>query len=99
MSEGELIEMAARFRKLEDAQESADLFLASFNEAAERRIEKAEAAHASASISYSEYCRRTNEPEADIAKLAEVRGDIEKHTEACHADMVAMQEFIRKCAK
>lgn len=99
MTEAILIEIAQRFRKLEDAQEAADLFLASFKEMADRRIEKAESAHAAGTISCAAYCERVNEPHADLLKLEEVRGDIEKHTEACREDMNRMTDEIRKAAR
>lgn len=99
MREAELIEIAQRFRKLEDHIEAADLFLASFVEVAERRISKAEAAHAANEISYAEYCRRVNEPEADLMKLGEVRSDIERATEACRQDMVRLSEEARKARR
>ena len=92
MDEAILIEIAQRFRRLEDA---VDLFLASFKELAERRIERAEAAHAAQQISYATFCARVNEPRADLLKLEGVRGDVEKYLEACREDMVNMQEFIR----
>jgi hypothetical protein len=63
---------------------------------AERRIERAEAAHAAGTISYATYCERVNEPHADLLKLQEVCGDIEKSAEACRDDMNRMMEEIRK---
>lgn len=96
MTEAELIEIAQRRRKLEDGIDAADLFLASFKEAAERRIERAEAAHGAGVISYSTFCERVNEPHADLLKLSEVREYIEKGLEACRDDMNRMAEEIRK---
>lgn len=96
MTEGILIEISHRFRKLEDHIEAADLFLASFKSAAERRIEKADAAHDANEITYADYCRRVNEPMADIEKLNQVRADIESALERCREDLVSMQEKIRR---
>jgi len=95
MTEAILIEIAQRRRKLEEAIEAADLFLASFKEAAERKIERAEAAHSAGTISYGTYCERVNEPHADLLKLSEVREDIERCAEACRDDMNAMADWIR----
>lgn len=99
MSEAELIEIAQRFRKLEDHIEAADLFLASFKEHAEHKISKAESAYEAEEISFGEYCRRVNEPEADLLKLGEVRTDIERALEACREDMVRLSEEARKAQR
>lgn len=96
MDEAILIDIAKRRRALEDACEAADLFLISFKERCERIISKADAAHASGDITFGTYCNRVNEPEADLKKLEEVRGDIDKSLEACRDDMNRLMDEIRK---
>ncbi len=97
MDEYQLIEIAKRFRVLEDRLEDADLFLASFAERCKKRIATAEADQVAGKLTYGAYCARVNEPAADLTNLTEVRGDIEKHLQSCRDDMTAMQEALRKC--
>lgn len=94
MTEAILIEIAQRFRKLEDTVEDADLFLASNQADYEAAIKKADADYEKHN-NFGRFCREANEPEADLLKITDVRSDLEKTLEACRDDMTAMQEQIR----
>ena len=94
MDEAILIEIAQRFRKLEDVYERADLFLASLEEDYKKALKKADSDYETHK-DYGRFCRAANEPEADLNNLIEVRDSIEKAFDACRDDMVTMQESIR----
>ena len=95
VDEAILIEIATRFRKLEDVIERADLFLASQQEDYEKAIKKADADY-DKHKNFGRFCREANEPEADLRNLKEIRDDLDKARDACRDDMVTMQEEIRK---
>lgn len=95
MTEGILIEIAQRRRKLEDVLERADLHLAADIQRCQNRIEKAEYAH-QLNPDYNLYTKRVNEPMADKSNLEDVRSDLETAADSCRDDMNAMAEFIRK---
>lgn len=98
MTEAILIEIAQRFRALEDLMERADLFLASQQEDYEKAINKAETDFEKHE-NYGRFCREANEPEADLMNLKEIRKKTDKALEACRDDMVLMSETIRQaCA-
>lgn len=96
MTECILIEIAQRFRKMEDATEETDLHLIARQERLGERIDSLEAKHASGKITYDAWCRESAGPQKELDSIIEQRGNIEVCLDACRDDMVAMQEFIRK---
>ena len=94
MSEFDLIQISSRFRKLEDAVESADILHAERIERAQERIDKNDAAHAAGKVTYQVFCVRGNLAAKERDDTKELREALEKALEACREDMVAMQESI-----
>jgi hypothetical protein len=91
-----LIEIAKRFRKLEDVIEEADLFLSARAESMKETIDSLEAKHAAGKISYNAWCRLTAQPNSELDNLRQVRVDVEKWIDICRDDMVNMQDELRK---
>ena len=94
MDEAILIEIAERFRKLEDVYECADLFLASLEEDYKKALKKADSDYETHK-DYGRFCRAANQPEADLNNLIEVRDSIEKAFDASRDDLVTLHAAIR----
>jgi hypothetical protein len=94
VSEAELIEIAQRRRKLEDAIGRADDYLKS-NEADYRAAIKKADADYEKHKNFARFCREGNEPEADLLGVVEARAALEKWSEACRDDMNRMADWIR----
>ncbi len=95
MSEAILIEIAQRFRKLEDLVEKADLFHAARSEhfvMVEDRAEDNYKRHKN----YDRWCREANDAKKERDAIQDVREGLEKALELCREDMTNMQELIRK---
>ena len=96
MDEAILIEIAQRFRKLEDAVEAADILHVERIERAQERIDKNDYAHAAGKVTYQVFCVRGNLAAKERDDTNELRDALEKTLEACRDDMVSMQEAIRR---
>ena len=95
MDEAILIEIAQRFRELEDAVEAADILHAERMERAQERIDRNDAAHVAKTITYQTFCVRGNLAAKERDDTQELRSALESALEACREDMVTMQEAIR----
>lgn len=95
MTEGVLIEIAQRFRWMEDIVEAADVFHAERVERAKDRLDKAEDSYKKHK-NYNRFCRESAECETERDSIQTVRNDLEKALDACREDMVSMQETIRR---
>jgi len=95
MTEAILIEIAQRFRRLEDIVEAADLFHAERVERAKEKVDQAEDDY-KRHKNYARLCRETGEAEMERHSIQTIRDDLEKALEACRDDMTAMQEQMRK---
>lgn len=96
MTEAILIEIAKRFRKLEDAIEAADLHLVSKAERLRESLDALEARHSSGRISYNAWCERSNPLTASLDILKEDRAALAKSADSCRDDMNAMADEIRR---
>ena len=96
MDEAILIEIAERFRKLEDAVEAADILHTERIERAQERIDKNEAAYAAGKVTYQVFYVRGNLAGNERDDTQELRDALDKTLEACREDMVTMQEAIRR---
>ena len=96
MNEAILIEIAQRFRRLEDAVEAADILHVERIERAQDRIDKNDAAHSVGKITYEVFCERWILAQKERDDTKELRETLEKAVDACRDDMVTMQEEIRK---
>ena len=94
MDEAILIEIAQRFRKLEDSVESTDSYLAAEMDRLEKRMESADEERKRGG-NYNEFNRKYGAAEERKDSISVARGDVEKALEACREDMVTMQEAIR----
>lgn len=96
MDEGLLIEIAKRFRKLEDANEETDIHLVAQQERLDERIYALEAKRATGKLSYDAWCRATAQPQKDLDAIIDARTNLELCIEGCRDDMNRMQTEIRK---
>lgn len=95
MTEGILIEISARFRRLEDIMETADAFHAERVQRAKGKLEQVEDDY-KRHLSYARFCREHNEAQTELDSIEGVRYDLEKALEVCREDLASMQECLRK---
>ena len=95
MTESILIEIAQRFRRLEDAVEVADVFHAERIERLTARMVKADEDYKTHQ-NYQRFCRERSAAEDKHDSIEVARQDIEKALEACRDDLVEMQDAIRR---
>lgn len=96
MTEFDLIEIAKRFRMLEDAVEETDIHLVERQERLGEHIDALEAKHSAGKLSYDAWCRSTAQPQKDLDAIMEARTNLELCLEACRDYMNAMADCIRK---
>src|SRR6185312_4910324 len=96
IDEGRLIEIAQRFRKLEDAHEALDLHLAAKSESLKDRMNDLEFKHAERKITYDKWCRCAAPIERERNELQEQRETAERALESCRDDMNFMQDELRR---
>lgn len=101
MTEGVLIEMAHRFRKLERLLERADLFLKAKQERHEVRISDLDLLLKEPER-YESTCRAIASEERKRDEVRDLREDVQKALDSCRADIDAMQDELRSlgaCSK
>ena len=95
MTEALLIEIATRFRRLEDIVETADAFYAARIERLTRKMERLYGDYIKHQ-NYARFCSETNEVKEARERIEVARQDIDRALESCRDDMVTMQDYIRK---
>lgn len=98
MTEAILIEVAQRFRRLEDIVEVADAYHAQREERAVKKLDKVEDDY-QRHQNYDRYCREGNVASEERDTIKTVRVDLESALEACREDMNRMMDEIRKAAR
>ena len=98
MTEGILIEIAQRFRRLEDIAEAADAYHAEREERAVQKMDKVEDSY-KRHQSYDRYRREGTEASTEHDMIKNMRADLELALEACRDDMNRMMDEIRKAAR
>lgn len=96
MDEYQMIEIAKRFRMMEDATEKADTVLARLQATEERHMQRhVEHAYTASGNERIAHEKDAAGHETQRDQIAEIRLALESSLEACREDMVAMQESIR----
>lgn len=97
MDEGILIEIAQRFRALEDLTEEADLYHVERMARAEETMQSSEDCGESHNDGGTcPGCAEFMKAKCEFENIEKLRSDLDKALEACRDDMVAMSECIRK---
>lgn len=94
MDEAILIEIAQRFRMMEELAEAADLFHAERLVRLDDAMTQCDACDEQ-HISGCSACQKWLEASNERDKVAKLRSDLENAMESCREDMVTMQEAIR----
>lgn len=100
MDEYQLIEIAKRFRLLEDAYERAEIYLVAEEERLRPRKEDGEQ-RAYKLNQYESGCAKEIDAERQLNQVQDVRKEMDSMFHCCRADLESMQESIRKltCAR
>ena len=77
MTEAILIEIAQRFRKLEDANEETDIYLVARQKRLGEIIDALEAKQAAGKITYDSRFRQTAGPQKELDAIIESRSNLE----------------------